>query len=78
MLSNTNPTKKNSVNSGTLEGKAVSAPPLKAFVLLLKDTNIILHRHRDGRRSRESMGVGFTTTYAINACHHFCYFESRS
>jgi len=32
-----------------------------------------------GRRSRDRMVVGFTTTYAISAYHHLCCeFESRS
>jgi hypothetical protein len=32
-----------------------------------------------GRRSRDRMVVGFTTTYAISAYHRwFCEFESRS
>jgi hypothetical protein len=32
-----------------------------------------------GRRSRDRMVVGFTTTYAISAYHHrYCEFESRS
>ena len=32
-----------------------------------------------GRRDRDRMVVGFTTTYAIIACHHWCCeFESRS
>jgi hypothetical protein len=32
-----------------------------------------------GRRGRERMVVGFTTTYAISAYHHWCCeFESRS
>jgi len=32
-----------------------------------------------GRRSRDRMVVGFTTTYAISAYHHWCCeFESRS
>jgi len=32
-----------------------------------------------GRRGRDRMVVGFTTTYAISAYHHLCCeFESRS
>jgi len=31
-----------------------------------------------GRRGRDRMVVGFTTTYAISAYHHWCQFESRS
>ena len=32
-----------------------------------------------GRRGRDPMVVGFTTTYAISAYHHLCReFESRS
>jgi len=32
-----------------------------------------------GRRGRDRMVVGFTTTYAISAYHHWCCaFESRS
>ena len=31
-----------------------------------------------GRRVRDRMVVGFTTTYAISAYHHWCEFESRS
>ena len=32
-----------------------------------------------GRRGRDRMVVGFTTTFAISAYHHWCYeFESRS
>jgi hypothetical protein len=32
-----------------------------------------------GRRGRDRMVVGFTTTYAISVCHHSCCeFESRS
>jgi len=35
-------------------------------------------KHR-GRRGRDRMVVGFTTTYAICAYHHWCCeFESRS
>ena len=30
------------------------------------------------RRGRDRMVVGFTTTYAISAYHHWCEFESRS
>jgi len=31
-----------------------------------------------GRRGRDRMVVGFTTTYAIGAYHHWCcWFESR-
>jgi len=31
-----------------------------------------------GRRGRGRMVVGFTTTYAISACHHWCCeFDSR-
>jgi len=34
---------------------------------------------RRGRRGRDGMVVGFTTTYAISAYHHWCCeFESRS
>jgi len=29
-------------------------------------------------RDRDRMVVGFTTTYAISAYHHWCEFESRS
>jgi len=31
-----------------------------------------------GRHCRDSMVVGFTTTYAICTYHHWCEFESRS
>jgi hypothetical protein len=31
-----------------------------------------------GRRGRDRMVVGFTTTYAISAYHHWCEFKSRS
>ena len=34
--------------------------------------------HWRGRRDRDRMVVGFTTTYAISAYHHWCEFESRS
>ena len=30
-----------------------------------------------GRRGRDRMVVGFTTTHAISAYHHWCQFESR-
>jgi hypothetical protein len=30
-----------------------------------------------GRHSRDCMVIGFTTTYAINAYHHWCEFEFR-
>jgi len=33
---------------------------------------------KGGRRGRDRMVVGFTTTYAISAYHHWCEFESRS
>jgi len=42
---------------------------------------IILDLETDtrGRRGRDRMVVGFTTTYAISAYHHWCCeFESRS
>jgi hypothetical protein len=36
-------------------------------------------QHLRGRRGRDRMVVGFTTTYVISAYHHWCYvFESRS
>ena len=36
-------------------------------------------QHLQGRRGRDRMVVGLTTTYAISAYHHFCYgFKSRS
>jgi hypothetical protein len=36
-------------------------------------------QHLMGRRGRDRMEVGFTTTYAISAYHHWCCeFESRS
>jgi len=39
---------------------------------------VITYMHR-GRRGRDRMVVGFTTTYAISAYHHWsCEFESRS
>ena len=35
-------------------------------------------QHLRGRRGRDRMVVGFTTTYVISAYHHWCYvFESR-
>jgi hypothetical protein len=35
--------------------------------------------HLQGRRGRDRMVIGFTTTYAISAYHHrCCEFESRS
>jgi hypothetical protein len=41
--------------------------------------NCRLHYFTKGRRSRDRMVVGFTTTYAISAYHHWCCeFESRS
>jgi hypothetical protein len=37
------------------------------------------HNHLRGRRGHDHMVVGFTTTYAISAYHHWCCeFESRS
>jgi len=30
-----------------------------------------------GRLGRDRMVVGFTITYAIGACHHWCGFDSR-
>ena len=40
--------------------------------------NSLLYHDRD-RRGRDRMVVGFTTTYAISAYHHWCCeFESRS
>ena len=36
-------------------------------------------QHLRGRRGRDRMVVGFTTTYVISAYHHWCFvFESRS
>jgi len=41
--------------------------------------NIYSHLYRKrGRRGRDRMVVGFTTTYAISAYHHWREFESRS
>jgi hypothetical protein len=38
-----------------------------------------LHKMYKGRRGRDRMVVGFTTTYVINDYHHYrCEFESRS
>ena len=46
-------------------------------VKVKKKDNIIIECW--GRRGRNGMVVGFTTTYAIIAYHHWCYeFESRS
>jgi len=43
------------------------------------DTNVKQSSHSRGRRGRDLMVVGFTTTYAISAYHHWCCeFESRS
>jgi len=37
------------------------------------------HKKLGGRPGRDRMIVGFTTTYAISAYHHWCCeFESRS
>ena len=45
-------------------------------VILVNSCVIIYYR---GRRSRDRMVVGFTTTYAISAYHHLCCeFKSRS
>ena len=39
----------------------------------------LLHIYVGGRRNRDRMVVGFTTTYAISTDHHWCCeFESRS
>ena len=55
----------------------------KDHLLLLLQINcwfLLLHVNCwVGRRGRDSMVVGFTTTYAISAYHHWwCEFESRS
>jgi len=40
---------------------------------------LLTHIESGGRRGRDRMVVGFTTTYAIGAYHHWCCeFESRS
>ena len=40
---------------------------------------ILQHDISRGRRGRDRIVVGFTTTYAISAYHHWCCdFESRS
>jgi hypothetical protein len=39
---------------------------------------IFITMYHRGRRGRDCLVVGFTTTYAISAYHHYmCYFESR-
>jgi hypothetical protein len=40
---------------------------------------LLTHKQDRGRCGRDRMVVGFTTTYAISAYHHWCFeFESRS
>ena len=39
---------------------------------------VCLHYKFRGCRGRDRMVVGFYTTYAISAYHHWCEFESRS
>ena len=41
-------------------------------------SNLNVHGYTRGRHGRDSMVVGFTTTYAISVYHHLCEFESRS
>ena len=51
----------------------------KASVRRLAPRAIFYLIYLRGRRGRDRMVVGFTTTCTISACHHFsCEFESRS
>jgi hypothetical protein len=48
-------------------------------VLLVEETGVLKDEFIRGRRRRDRMVVGFTTTYAISAYHHqSCEFELRS
>ena len=63
---------------------------MMANIKLCEDINLVIKTFwfrnflisvggRGGRRGRDRMVVGFTTTYAISAYHHWwCEFESRS
>jgi hypothetical protein len=53
----------------------------KYFKIKIIDISKYLNSHiwLGGRRGRHRMVVGFTTTYAITAYHHWCCeFEARS
>jgi len=56
----------------------VSMQTINFFFLFIQDPKYNTEK-RIGRRDRERMVVGFTTTYAISAIQQWCYeFESRS
>ena len=40
------------------------------IVYAIKCINVFIYQHTGGRRGRDQMVVGFTTTYAISGYHH--------
>ena len=48
------------------------------FLLLVYTLILFRHPHTRSHRGHDRMVVGFTTTYAISAYHHWCELESRS
>ena len=53
--------------------------PWKVSMEFIVSSYLLCHCMSRGLRGRDRMVVGFTTTYAISAYHHWCCeFESRS
>jgi len=51
----------------------------KVDIIITSSKYTTYSQHDGGRRGRDRMVVGFTTTYALSAYHHWCCdFESRS
>jgi len=57
-------------------------PPFTCDTFILtpsSQSNPLFHKFERSRRGRDRMVVGFSTTYAISAYHHWCWeFKSRS
>ena len=71
--------KKNGSAKLVLWAKPLKSLTKRLYTNVILMPSLVLHKVFWGRRGRDRMVIGFTTTYSISVYHHWCCeFESRS